>query len=92
MAKINIYDIEKIKNVNEKRVWNLIVEFYESHTEYCTCRDCILDVVSITLNTIPPHYQVSDDLTIAINKISDDEILKTIKKAADRVAKYPHHI
>ncbi|KAA0257712.1 competence protein ComFB [Deferribacter autotrophicus] len=92
MAKINIYDVEKIKNINEKRVWDLLVQFYETHSEYCTCRDCILDVVSITLNTIPPHYQVSDDPAPAIKKISDEDILKTIKEAADRVAKYPHHI
>ncbi|MGA1861957.1 late competence development ComFB family protein [Deferribacter thermophilus] len=92
MSKINIYDIDKIKNINEKRVWDLLVTFYEQNEEYCTCRDCILDVAAITLNSIPPHYQVSDDLTHAIDKISDDEILKVIEEAAKRVSKFPHHL
>ncbi|BAI81421.1 conserved hypothetical protein [Deferribacter desulfuricans SSM1] len=92
MSKINIYDIDKIKNINEKRVWELLINFYEEHPEFCTCRDCVLDVAAITLNTIPPHYQVSDDISTAIKKISDEEILKVILEAAIRVSKYPHHI
>ena len=92
MAKINIYDIEKIKNINEKRVWELIVVFYENNPQYCTCRDCVLDVAAITLNSIPPHYQVSEDPTRAMEKVSDEEILEAIKKAADRVKEHPHHL
>ncbi|BAI81782.1 conserved hypothetical protein (plasmid) [Deferribacter desulfuricans SSM1] len=92
MPKINIHDIELLQNVNEKRVWNLITVFYEYHSEFCTCRDCVLDVVAITLNSIPPHYQVSEDPTPAIKKISDEEILKVIKKAALKVAENPHHV
>lgn len=92
MSKINLYDIDKLRNINEIRVWDLIAEFLEQHPQLCNCRDCVMDMLAITLNTIPPHYQANeDDLVEAIKKVPDDEILMQMSIAAERVSKHPHH-
>jgi competence protein ComFB len=92
MTIINFYDIDKLRNVNEKRVWELLPDFLNANEGICTCRDCIMDMVAITLNAIPPHYQANaEDLTEAIKKVSDDDILLQLSIAAERVKKHPHH-
>ena len=92
MSKINLYDYDKIRNINEPRVLELVAEYLEDNPNICTCWDCVLDIIAITLNNIPPHYQANeDDMVEAINKVSDDEILMQIQIAAERVAKFPHH-
>lgn len=92
MSKINLYDIDKIRNINETRVWNLISYFLEEHPNVCSCRDCVLDILAITLNIIPQHYQANeDDLVEAIKKVSDDDILVQMSIAAEKVNKFPHH-
>ena len=61
MSKINFYEIDNIRNINEKRVWDLLSKYLDSHTDICDCRDCILDIAVIVLNNIKPHYQVTDE-------------------------------
>lgn len=93
MSKINLYDIDTLRNINEVRVWNLAQQFYKENTKFCSCRDCILDTIAITLNNITPHYQISeDDYSEAENKVSDKEILDSMEKAAIKVNKNPHHL
>jgi len=93
MSKINFYDIDDIRNINEKRVWDLLSEFLKDNVEYCTCRDCVLDYAVITLNNIKPHYQVTDErLENIAKKTSNDEILAEILKAAKIVKNNPHHL
>ena len=92
MSKISIYDVDMLRNVNEARVWELAQYFFQIYSEYCSCRECVLDMVAITLNNIKPHYQVREkDDSKAIRKVSDEEILNIMKKADDKVKKYPHH-
>lgn len=93
MAKINIYDYEKIHNINEKRVWNLLIKLVEEDDTICTCRDCILDIVAITLNNIPPHYQINEEnYSEAYKKISEEEIYEQLQIAAKIVKTHPHHL
>lgn len=93
MAKINIYDYEKIHNINEKRVWNLLIKLVEEDSTICTCRDCILDIVAITLNNIPPHYQINEEnYSEAYKKISEQEIYEQLQIAAKIVKTHPHHL
>lgn len=93
MAKINIYDYEKIHNINEKRVWNLLIKLVEEDSTICTCRDCILDIVAITLNNIPPHYQINEEnYSEAYKKISEEEIYEQLQIAAKIVKTHPHHL
>jgi competence protein ComFB len=93
MAKINIYDYEKIHNINEKRVWNLLAKLIENDDTVCTCRDCILDIVAITLNNIPPHYQINEeDYSEAYKKINEEGIIEQLIIATRIVKTNPHHL
>jgi competence protein ComFB len=93
MAKINIYDYEKIHNINEKRVWNLLIKLVEEDDTICTCRDCILDIVAITLNNIPPHYQINEEnYSEAYKKITEQEIYEQLLIATRIVKTHPHHL
>ncbi|MBZ4643288.1 MAG: competence protein ComFB [Deferribacteres bacterium] len=93
MPIINIYDYDKIHNINEKRVWEILIQLIENDESICTCRDCILDLVAITLNNIPPHYQVNEeDFSEAYRKVSDEAILMQLINAAEIVKKNPHHL
>ncbi len=92
MTIINFYDIDKLRNVNEKRVWDLLPDFLTANEGICNCRDCVMDMVAITLNSIPPHYQANaEDLTVAKQKVSDDDILLQLSIAAEKVKRHPHH-
>lgn len=93
MGKINQYDIEQLKNVNEKRVWDILADYLDQDDSVCKCSICILDIAAIVLNSIPPHYQTFEDsLEEAKKKVSDELILEKIKLAVERVKKYPHHL
>jgi competence protein ComFB len=94
MSKINFYEIDNIRNINEKRVWDLLSQYLDSHTDICDCRDCILDIAVIVLNNIKPHYQVTDEniKNRPYEKVSDKEIYIEIEKAVKIVNKTPHHV
>lgn len=93
MSKINLYDIERLKNVNEQRVWDLLAEYVSQDSNLCTCSICIMDIAAITLNNIPPHYQAFEDtVDEAVNKTSDDDIIEQIMIAVEKVKKFPHHM
>lgn len=94
MSKINFYEIDNIRNINEKRVWDLLSQYLEVHNEVCDCRDCVLDIAVIVLNNIKPHYQVTDEniKTRPYEKVSDEEIYAEIEKAVKIVNKSPHHL
>jgi competence protein ComFB len=79
--------------MNEKRVWSMLSEYIDNNdmTGVCLCPICIVDIAAITLNSIPPHYQTEENLMVAVEKVSDVEIYKQIKKAISIVALRPHH-
>ncbi len=94
MGKINFYEIDNIRNINEKRVWSILSQYLDAHEDVCSCRDCILDIAVIVLNNIKPHYQVTDENIEdrSFEKVSDDEIYNEIEKAVKVVNNNPHHI
>ena len=58
MALIDYHDMDELKNRNEEKVWAAMEEFLAANPAVCRCRDCILDTAAITLNRLPPRYQV----------------------------------
>lgn len=94
MGKINFYEIDSIRNINEKRVWSILSQYLDAHQEVCTCRDCILDIAVIVLNNIKPHYQVTEENIDkrAYEKVSDKDIYNEIEQAIKIVNKNPHHV
>jgi competence protein ComFB len=94
MGKINFYELDNIRNINEKRVWSILSQYLDAHSEVCNCRDCVLDIAVIVLNNIKPHYQVTDENieNRPFEKASDDEIYNEIERAVKIVNSSPHHI
>lgn len=93
MSKINQYDIDQLKNVNEKRVWELLADYLDRDESICCCSICILDIAAIVLNSIKPHYQTYEEsIDEAKKKVSDELIIEKIKLAVQKVKKYPHHL
>jgi competence protein ComFB len=92
MAKVNYYDIEALTNVNEKRVWDMLLFFLDRNPQVCACGSCALDIVAITLNKINPCYQVNEDsIEKARAKVSEEEIYRQLTAAAKIVTANPHH-
>jgi competence protein ComFB len=81
-------------NMNERRAWDMLSEYIDNNdtSELCLCGICLTDMVAITLNNIPAHYQVErHDLIAAKNKVPDTEIYRQLKKAIVTVKERPHH-
>ena len=85
--------MEDLRNVNEKRVWQMLSDYLENNdTEgMCLCGICLTDIAAITLNSIPPHYQTEEHLSVAQEKLPDIEIYRQLKRAIDMVMARPHH-
>lgn len=92
MLQINPYDIDMLKNINEQRAWEIFPVFLEHNSDICTCRSCILDIMAITLNTLPPCYHSDEhNISAARNKVSDEEIYRRMKDASLIVKERPRH-
>lgn len=92
MLQINQYDIDMLKNINEKRAWEILPVFLEHNEDMCTCRSCILDLMAIALNTLPPCYHSEEhNISAARNKVSDEEIYRKLKEASLIVKARPRH-
>jgi len=92
MLQINPYDIDMLKNINEKRAWEIISVFLEHNPDMCICKSCILDLMAITLNSLPPCYHSEEhNISAARNKVSDEEIYRKMKEASIIVKSRPRH-
>ena len=92
MIQINPYDIDLLKNLNESRAWEILPVFLEHNQDLCTCRSCILDIMAITLNTLPPCYHSEEhNMSAARNKVTDEEIYRKMKEASKIVKARPRH-
>ncbi|WP_022851166.1 late competence development ComFB family protein [Limisalsivibrio acetivorans] len=92
MSKINYYDVEAIRNINEKRVWDMLPFFLERNPHLCTCGNCVLDIVAIALNNLKPVYQVYEEsVDLARDKVSDEEIYRQLTNGARIVHENPRH-
>lgn len=93
MALIDYHDMDELKNRNEEKVWAAMEDFLAANPTVCRCRDCILDTAAITLNRLPPRYQV---YSFHENNPEEDAereklIRETVSAASAQVAKRPHH-
>ena len=95
MPSLNVFHyMDDLRNVNEKRVWNILSEYIDSVSEeegLCLCSICLTDIAAITLNSIAPHYQQEEHLSVARERLPDAEIFRQMKKAIEKVKNKPHH-
>lgn len=82
-------------NSNEPLVWAAIEEYLSADAGACRCRDCILDMVAIALNRLPPRYEVC---SFHKHGPAQEEaayqalVREAVSAAALVVAKRPHHL
>ncbi len=92
MPIIDHHDLDELKNRNEEMVWKAIERYVNLHPEICRCRDCILDAAALSLNNLPPRYQVYTFHSNAPDeKEPGPDVLAAVDEAFKQVTKRPHH-
>jgi len=95
-ANVSIYEVQdELINENIKIVFPLIDKYQKENKIPCSCKDCMLDIAAITLNSLKPRYHVSliGDFYQTIKSINEykKKVEETLKKAIARVSERPHH-
>lgn len=85
----------KIKNYMEDSVKIQIPRVIESQ-DVCKCDVCKLDILAITLNTLPPKYVRTEEGEVytkieSLTVQFEADIIQAIIKAIKIVKKYPRH-
>ena len=88
-------EVPRVINLNEKRCVEAVREYIEADRAPCTCNECILDILALTLNNTPSRYIVND---IHMNCFgeqthhpTDEKLAEIVEKSAQKVAQKPHH-
>jgi len=91
------YDFSLLENMWVKLILDVILELI-SKKEMCDCHECVLDVIALALNKLPPKYWVSgkfNAFTPPESFIEDPQNLEIAKKAVleslKQVTQNPHH-
>ena len=98
MALIDVQDLDYLENESEKIVLAEIERQLNSLPDYiCTCRECVLDVAALALNSIKPLYRVTLMGKIYTSMAMDEKnyannIRNVVFKAIEKVHKNPYHI
>jgi competence protein ComFB len=84
------------ENYIEKIVREQLHEFLEKDKTICRCDNCYQDVMTLTLNNLPPMYVSSDvgHIMTMFNLTKDQlraQIDVELLKAIDQVKKQPRH-
>lgn len=92
MSIIDYHDLDELKNRNEDKVWRAIESYLAGNPGQCRCRDCVLDAAALSLNSLPPRYQVYTFHSNAPEeKEPGPEIAAAVARAFEQVSKRPHH-
>ena len=83
----------KLKNVHVDRVLRAVETFMADGRARCSCQECSLDILAMTLNQIPPRYVVNEALMdlhdARHSRLSDARLLEHLEAAAERVGLQP---
>ncbi|MBE7559042.1 late competence development ComFB family protein [bacterium] len=84
-------------NLNERYVAEILEQLIEEGAPFCTCENCLTDIMVVTLNSLPPRY-VADCSTMnffypskTIEIESRDMILKQVFESIKLVSSNPRH-
>ena len=97
MALVDVHDLEFLKNEAEQIVLLELERQLKYLPEYiCTCRECVLDIMALALNSIKPLYRVTLMGKIYTSIAMDEDVYaehirKTVFKAIAKVHKNPFH-
>jgi len=91
------YEFHMLKNEMETLVIRELEHQLKSGNEgMCRCKDCVLDVAAIALNSIKPLYRISLLGTLyASQAITDkdcaDSVMNVVRQAIKKVTENPAH-
>ncbi len=86
----------KFENYIEKIVRDKLGELFEKDDSLCRCDNCLQDILTLTLNKLPPMY-VSSNIghIMTMFNLSHDQltaqVMVEILKAVELVKKNPRH-
>ena len=98
MPLIDPYDLEYLVNESEKMVLKEVENQLNSLPNYiCTCKECVLDVIALALNSINPLYRVTLIGKIYTNAVTssksyENNIRNVVSKAIEKVHMNPYHM
>ena len=83
----------KLKNIHVDRALEAVEAYVAAGKARCSCQECSLDILAMTLNQIPPRYVVNEtlmDLHEARDLHLSDTVLQGhLERAAARVGLKP---
>jgi competence protein ComFB len=89
------YDLDLLVNQTEEKVLQRIEGLLKERDDICACQDCVLDLVTYTLNRVTPRYRVSLLGALRENKRADRklevEIDVALQSGLERIRRHPHH-
>jgi competence protein ComFB len=97
MAIIDIEDLDLLKNEAEQIVLNELERQLKILPNYiCMCKECLLDVMALTLNSVKPLYRVSLMGRIYTGMAMEEKayaalISEAVFRAIERVHNNPFH-
>ncbi len=86
----------KYENYIEKVVREELTRFYDGDKTICTCDACYQDIMTLTLNRLPPMYVTSNiGHIMTMFKLTRDQlhaqVISELAKSIEQVKKKPRH-
>lgn len=87
----------KLKNYTEDLVSNIMQSILDNYDDICKCEKCILDMKALALNSLPPHYVVTEEgeifskIELALNNQEMINVTRSLTEAIEKVSKNPKH-
>lgn len=86
----------KFENYIERIVREELHNLYERDKTICQCDNCLQDIMTLTLNNLPPRYVASDvgHIMTMFNLTRDQlraQVLVELLKAVEKVKENPKH-
>ncbi len=86
----------KLKNYMEDVVLHVLPDILKNYDGICKCEKCVFDIAALALNTLKPHYVVTEKGEVyskareLYNQFEVD-VTAAILEAAKLVAEHPRH-
>ncbi len=93
-----LYDLSVLVNDSERLVLEELGKRLDSEVAdgLCDCQDCVLDIATLALNALKPHYHASLLGTFYAHAAEADGYADEVKAAVDaairKVRKNPSHV
>lgn len=87
----------KLKNYTEVLISNMMQSILANYDDICKCEKCILDMKALALNSLPPHYIVTEEgeifskIELTLNNQEVINITASLTEAIEKVSKNPKH-